>query len=550
MAGYVDRIFKDTVSVDEIFNKYKPRNLKDVAKVTRIAPSPTGFMHLGGIYAALINYMLAKKSNGVMFLRIEDTDTKREVDGAVELICSSLDKYKIKVDEGFDKDAKEFGSYGPYKQSQRKQIYHSFIKQMLIDGIAYPCFASQEELENIRKNQEKEGARPGYYGKWAVWRNATEEQITTELDKNTPFVIRFKSNGNYENKIVINDGLKGKISFPENDLDVVICKTDGLPTYHFAHVIDDFLMGTTNVIRGDEWISSLPLHIQLFKTLGFKTPKYTHIAPLQKMDGDSRRKLSKRKDKEADIRFFDEMGYPEDAVVEYLLNLANSNFESWRQNNLTKPWQEFDLQLSKLSPSGALFDFNKLDSISKNIIAAMSREELFENVFLWSKTNNTKLYDIINGNKEYVTNIFGIERGGKNSRKDIAKYSDVWDEIKYFFDDEFTVDDIIKSELEKIKNYKEIALKYLEILDTNKNQQEWFLDMQNLATKFNFATSGKDFKETPDKYNGTITDFIKIFRIMITGKINSPDISQIQKVMGDNMVKNRIKKFIDGSYDK
>ena len=549
MAGYVDRIFKDTVSVDEIFNKYKPRNLKEGAKVTRIAPSPTGFMHLGGIYAALINYMLAKKSNGVMFLRIEDTDTKREVDGAVELICSSLDKYKIKVDEGFDKDAKEFGSYGPYKQSERKQIYHSFIKQMLIDGIAYPCFASQEELENLRKQQEKEGIRPGYYGKWAVWRNATQEQITTELDKNTPFVIRFKSNGNYENKIVINDGLKGKISFPENDLDVVICKTDGLPTYHFAHVIDDFLMGTTNVIRGDEWISSLPLHIQLFKALGFKTPKYTHIAPLQKMDGDSRRKLSKRKDKEADIRFFDEMGYPEDAVIEYLLNLANSNFESWRQNNLTKPWQEFDLQLSKLSPSGALFDFNKLDSISKNIIAAMSKEELFENVFLWAKTNNVKLYDIMN-NKDYVTNIFGIERGGKNSRKDIAKYSDIFDEIKYFFDDEFVVEKNVIQELGKVKNYKEIAKKYLEILDTNKNQQEWFCDMQTLATEFNFATNGKELKENRDKYNGGITDFIRIFRIMITGKINSPDISQIQKVMGDNMVKNRIMKFVNGDYDK
>lgn len=550
MPSYIDRIFTDTISIDEIFNKYKPRDLKEGAKVTRVAPSPTGFMHLGGIYAALINYMLAKKSDGVMFLRIEDTDTKREVDGAVELICSSLDKYKIKVDEGFDKDAKEFGSYGPYKQSERKQIYHSFIKQMLVDGLAYPCFASQEELENLRKQQEKEGARPGYYGKWAVWRNATEEMVTAELDKNTPFVIRFKSNGNYENKIVINDGLKGKISFPENDLDIVICKADGLPTYHFAHVVDDFLMGTTNVIRGDEWISSLPLHIQLFKTLGFKAPKYTHIAPLQKIDGGSRRKLSKRKDKEADIRFFDEMGYPEDAVVEYLLNLANSNFENWRQNNLTKSWQEFDLQLSKLSPSGALFDFNKLDNISKNIIAAMSKEDLFDNVLIWAKTNDTKLYNIINNNKNYVTNIFGIERGGKNSRKDISKYSDVWGEIKYFFDDEFTIDDVVKNELEKVKNYKEIALKYLEILDTNKNQQEWFLDMQTLATEFNFATSGKEFKENRDKYNGTITDFIKIFRVMITGKINSPDISQIQKVMGDNMVKNRIKKFIGGGYDK
>ncbi len=550
MASYIDRIFKDVFSVDEIFNRYKPRNLKEGAKVVRVAPSPTGFMHLGGIYAGLINYMLAIQSGGVMFLRIEDTDTKREVDGAVELICSSLNKYKINVDEGFNKDTKEFGTYGPYKQSDRKKIYHSFIKQMLIDGLAYPCFATPEELENIRKTQETQAIRPGYYGKWAVWRNATEEQINAELDKNIPVAIRFKSNGNYENKITINDGLKGKINFPENDLDIVICKADGLPTYHFAHVIDDFLMGTTHVIRGDEWLNSLPLHVQLFKTLGFKLPKYIHISPLQKMDGGSRRKLSKRHDKEADIRFFDREGYPEDAVIEYLLNLANSNFESWRLNNPNKPWQEFELQISKLSPSGALFDFNKLDNISKNIIAAMTKEELFDNVFCWAETNDTKLYEIMKNNKEYVINIFGIERGLKNSRKDIAKYSDVWGEIKYFFDDEFNVEQSVIQELKAVNNYKEIAKKYIEILDTNKNQQDWFIDMQNLAIEFNFATNGKEFKENPDKYNGTITDFIKLFRIMITGKINSPDISQIQKVMGDNRVKNKIEKFISGDYDK
>ena len=550
MVTYIDRIFKDVIPTSEIFNKYKTRNLLENAKVVRVAPSPTGFMHLGGIYAGLVNYMLAKKSNGVMFLRIEDTDTKREVEGAVELICSSLNKYKIKVDEGFDKDAKEFGNYGPYKQSDRKQIYHSFIKQMLIDGLAYPCFATPEELENIRKTQETQGIRPGYYGKWAVWRNATEEQINAELDKNTPVAIRFKSNGNYENKITISDGLKGKINFPENDLDIVICKADGLPTYHFAHVIDDFLMGTTHVIRGDEWLNSLPLHIQLFKTLGFKLPKYVHISPLQKMDNGSRRKLSKRHDKEADVRFFDRVGYPEDAVIEYLLNLANSNFESWRQNNPQTPWQEFDLQISKLSPSGALFDFNKLDNISKNIIAGMTKEELFDNVFHWSETNDTKLYNVMKNNKEYVINIFGIERGIKNSRKDIAKYSDVWGEIQYFFDNEFKIETDIKNELEKVVNYKEIAKKYLEILDINKNQQEWFSDMQNLAVEFNFAPSGKDFKENPNKYNGTITDFVKIFRIMITSKINSPDISQIQQVMGEKRVRDRITKFINGDYDK
>ena len=539
---FIDRIFdKNLISVDEILAKYKKRELPEGARVTRVAPSPTGFMHLGGIYAALINERIAHQSGGKFFLRIEDTDTKREEKGAVELICSSLSYYDLQVDEGFDKDAVEFGDYGPYKQSERRDIYNSFIKKMLMDGSAYLCFATEAQLDEIRKKQEAQGIRPGYYGEYAIWRSASIEQVEKELDNGTPFVIRFKSPGNYNNKIVIQDGLKGKISFPENDLDVVICKADGLPTYHFAHVVDDFLMGTTHVIRGDEWISSLPLHIQLFRAMGFKTPKYTHIAPLQKMDGESRRKLSKRHDKEADVRFYDKIGYPKDAVIEYLLNLANSSFEGWRKQNPDKHWKEFKLELSKLSPSGALFDFVKLDNISKQIIAKMTKDEIFNNVSVWAKNNDEKLYDLILNNENYIRDILGIERTGeKNSRKDIAKYSDIMEEVKYFFDDEFILTDDVKAELASIKSYKEIITEYLNIIDIEKSKNDWFLDMQNIAKKFNYATNLKEYKLNPDAYNGDITMVIKIFRILITGKINSPDLSQIQKVMGRSRVIDRI----------
>lgn len=539
---FIDRIFSEVITVPEIFEKYKRRDLKEGAKVTRVAPSPTGFMHLGGVYAALINERVAHQSGGIFFLRIEDTDTKREAEGAVELICSSLASYEINVDEGFDCNAKEFGNYAPYKQSERREIYKSFIKKMLKDGTAYFCFATEEELNDIRKEQEKQGLRPGYYGKWAIWRNKPIEEVEAKINSGVPFVIRFKSPGNYDNKIVVTDGLKGKISFPENDLDIVIYKGDGLPTYHFAHVIDDYLMGTTHVIRGDEWLSSLPLHIQLFKALGFKAPKYTHIAPIQKMDGESRRKLSKRHDKEADIRFYDKVGYPHDAVIEYLLNLANSSFEGWRKQNPDLSWREFKLEISKLSPSGALFDFVKLDNISKQIIACMSTEEIFNNVYKWAENYEPTLYKLIKGNEEYIKNILSIERTGeKNARKDIAKYADIYEEVRYFFDDEFKLSSEVITELKTIKYYKEIIEEYLKIVDITKTKDEWFEDMKLISNKFGYAVNIKDYKNDPSKYNGNITDTVKIFRILLTGKINSPDLNQIQKVMGIQRVIKRLK---------
>ncbi len=543
--SFIDKIFPNPLpTIDEIENKYKRRTLPDGAKVTRVAPSPTGFMHIGGIYAGLINERLAHQSEGVFFLRIEDTDTKREVEGATELICSSLANYGIKADEGFDANGNEIGSYGPYKQSERKEIYQAYIKQMLSDGRAYPCFATQEELDELRKNQELSGARPGYYGRYAKYRDLSPEKIEEKLDAGIPFVIRFKSNGSYNNKIVIQDGLKGKINFPENDLDVVIMKSDGLPTYHFAHVIDDYLMGTTHVIRGDEWLSSLPLHVQMFKSMGFKVPKYTHIAPIQKMDGDSRRKLSKRHDPEADVRYYDTVGYPKVAVIEYLLNLANSNFEDWRRNNRDKSYKEFPVSLNKLSPSGALFDFVKLNNISKEIVAQMTTDEIFENTYNWAKNHDEKLYSLMNSTPDYVKSILSIERtGAKNARKDIAKYSDVLGEIIYFFDEDFKLSDEAKSELKSIPQSKEIVNAYIPMFDENDSKEEWFAKMQNLASQFNYAQNAKMFKENPEQYNGDISQVVKIFRILLTGKTQTPDLSEIQHTMGKERVLNRLKEI-------
>lgn len=540
--SFIDKIFPNTLpTVEEIEAKYKRRNLDDGAKVTRIAPSPTGFMHIGGIYTALICERVAHQSNGVFFLRIEDTDTKREVEGATELICSSLANYGIIPDEGFDATGREFGDYAPYKQSARKEIYQAYIKKMLETGLAYPCFATPEELEKIRHEQEVSGARPGYYGRWAKYRDYPIEKVEEKLASGTPFVIRFKSNGSYNNKIVIQDGLKGKINFPENDLDIVIMKSDGLPTYHFAHVIDDYLMGTTHVIRGDEWLSSLPLHVQMFKAMGFKVPKYTHIAPIQKMDGDSRRKLSKRHDPEADVRYYDSVGYPRTAVIEYLLNLANSSFEGWRRANPNASYKDFKLELNKLSPSGALFDFVKLNNISKEIIAKMTTDEIFKNTYDWARANDEKLLKIMDENPDYVRAILSIERtGAKNSRKDIAKYSDVLGEITYFFDDNFSLSDDAKSELKSVKNYAELVNAYIPMFNENDTKEEWFAKMQQLADQFNFAKNGKEYKANPSAFNGDISSVVKVFRILITGKTMSPDLSEIQHVMGRDRVLSRL----------
>lgn len=535
-----NKVFPEKLpTINEIENKYPKRELPEGAMVTRIAPSPTGYMHIGSLYTALISERLAHKSNGVFYLRIEDTDKKREVEGAVDVIVESLKHYNINIDEGPDTTGKENGIYGPYKQSERGNIYNSYAKKLLDEGLAYPCFCTSEEIDEIRAKQEESKDRIGYYGNWAVWRNKSQQEVLKAIEEGKKPIIRFKSEGNFDSKISTNDILKGNKELPENDQDIVLIKSDGLPTYHFAHVIDDHLMGTTHVIRGDEWLSSTPLHLQLFEKMGWKPPQYGHLSPIQKIEGESRRKLSKRKDPEAGMIYYETEGYPESAVIEYLLNLASSGFEDWRKNNPNSDYSDFGLKLEKLPSSGALFDFAKLNDISKEIVSKYSAEELFEKVLIWSEKNNEVLFSTMNSNTEYVKKILDIERGGYTKRrKDISKWSDVQNYIEYFFDDNFKAN-IIDTNSD-VNSIKEITSAFLETYDENDSNEEWFSKIKSIAIKNGYADSPKLFKSEPEKYKGTVADVAKILRVLVTGRVQSPDLYSIMKIMGRNKIEDRL----------
>lgn len=539
----IEKLFPELLpTIEEIEKKYPERNLKEGAMVTRIAPSPTGFMHIGSLYTALISERLAHQTEGVFYLRIEDTDKKREVEGASKLITKSLNYYDIKTNEGENVLGEEIGQYGPYKQSERANIYKAYIKHLVGKGLAYPCFSTSEELEEIHKKQEEEGIRPGYYNNWAIWRNKSEKEILEALEQKKPFVIRFKSNGNFENKILIEDVLLGKKELSENDQDIVIMKSDGLPTYHMAHVIDDHLMQTTHVIRGNEWLPSLTLHLQLFRAMEWKAPKYGHIFPIQKMEGSSKRKLSKRKDPEANVDFFEEQGYPKDAIIEYLLNLANSNFEDWRKQNPDKDNKEFVLTFKKLASSnGPLFDFVKLDNISKEIISKYTAEEVYNKTLAWAKKYDLPFAEKIEKHSDYVKKIFNIERGTK-ARKDIGKWSDAKNEINYFFDEDFSITEKeIKELLLGIDDIQPIINSFINSYDEKDNREEWFEKIKEIGKENGFAEDMKKYKENPENYKGNVADVAKIFRVLLTGKTQTPDLYSIIQVMGKERVFNRLK---------
>ncbi len=529
----------------EIEAKYPVRQLPEGAKVTRVAPSPTGFMHIGGIYAGLLSERVAHQSNGKFYLRIEDTDQKRIKEGALELISNSLGRYGIFADEGVDKDGQDFGSYGPYTQSKRKEIYQAYIKSLLEQGLAYPCFCAAEDLDIMRKIQEKTSVRPGYYGKYAKCRNLTDEQILENLKAGKPFVIRFKSNGDNNKRMIIKDLIKGDLALPENDIDVIIMKGDGLPTYHFAHAVDDHLMGTTHVTRGDEWVSSVPLHIQLFVALGWKAPKYAHFAPLQKTEDGKKRKLSKRHDPEASITYFWEKGYPEGALMEYLLNLINASFEDWRRNNPDKDAFEFPVNFNKISnAAGALFDFVKLNSISKEVIAKMSAEQVYEFVLKWAKEYNSSFADRLKNNKDYVVQILNIERNiGKKSRKDLTKWEDVEQDLTYFFDDLFGITEQEKMELLSplaIDDIQLIAKDFSALYNPSEDKDTWFAHIKEIAEKYGFATDMKAYKENPTAFKGNVSDVAKVLRVLLTGRDKTPDLYDIMRILGQDKVKARL----------
>ncbi|OQB44533.1 MAG: Glutamate--tRNA ligase [Parcubacteria group bacterium ADurb.Bin159] len=542
-ASFLGSFFGDCPHREEIFKRYPKRKLPQGAMVTRIAPSPTGFMHIGSIYTALISERFAHQTNGVYFLRIEDTDKKREIKDAYKIIIESLDKFNLSPDEGEDINGKEKGNYGPYRQSKRKEIYKAFIKYLIEIGRAYPCFCTEEELEEMRREQEKLKVRTGYYGKWAKWREADEEMVKKMLVKNKPYVIRFKSLGNNKNKFIHNDLIKGWLELPENDLDVVIMKSDGLPTYHFAHVIDDYLMGTTHIFRGDEWLSSVPIHYELFEALNLERPNYGHIAPINKIDeSGGKRKLSKRKDPEANISFYDKEGYPKIAVIEYLMNLANSDFEDWRKNNPDKPYTEFKLSLKGLSASnGPLFDKIKLDDISKEIISKIKAEEVYKEVLAWASKYDNDFKRILKKDKKYWLAIFSIERGGEKPRKDISHWSEVKDTFAFFIKEKFVPQDWanFKSVLQS-EEIKEIIGQYKKIFDFNDSREKWLEKIKQIAANFNFAPDIKTYKNNKDKYRGHIGEIAQVIRFAITGRTKTPDLYQIMQILGEEECKKRL----------
>ncbi len=429
-------IFPNAKEISYYEEKYPRRNLSEGAMVLRVAPSPTGNVHIGTIYQALIGKKVANQSGGVFYLRIEDTDQKREVEGGINQIIESLRNFDIEPDEGMISETESKGIYGPYRQSLRKDIYQAYAKHLLEQGKAYPCFCSLQELDEIRKKQEAAKVRTGYYGVWAKCRNLSVEEMAEKIKAGEPYIIRFKSPGREDKKIKHKDVIKGNVEFPENDQDVIIIKADGLPTYHFAHAIDDHLMGTTHVTRGDEWLSSVPLHLQLFQELGFKAPKYAHTPTLLKNDNGNKRKISKRKDPEAAASYYAEVGIPSLAVKEYLMNIANSSFENWRRQNPEKSFEEFDFHLNKMSVSGALFDMIKLLDVSKTVISRFDAEKVYNLSLEWAKRYDKELAQMLE-NKEYSLKVFGIERGNKKPRKDIAKWSDVKENIEYMYDEKF-----------------------------------------------------------------------------------------------------------------
>ena len=489
-------IFPNAKDISYYEEKYPERNLKEGAIVTRYAPSPTGFMHIGGLYQALIAKKLANQTDGVFFLRIEDTDQKREVENAVSGIVNSLKEFAIEPDEGMIAEGESKGNYGPYKQSERKEIYQAYAKYLIEQGKAYPCFCTPEEGEEIRAKQEAAKIRPGYYGVWAKCRNVTVEEAMQRIKNGESYIIRFKSPGREDRKIKHKDVIKGNVEFPENDQDIVIIKADGLPTYHFAHAIDDHLMRTTHVIRGDEWLSSVPLHLQLFHELGFRPPKYAHIAPIMKNDNGNKRKLSKRKDPEAAVEYYEKEGIPQEAVKEYLLNIANSNFENWRRANKDKSIEEFELQLNKMSVSGALFDMVKLLDVGKTVISKFTAEKVYKEALTWANKYDETLSKML-ADKEYSLKVLGIERGNKKPRKDIVKWSDVKENIEYMYDENFYAKtpeyqyQVIneKEDVEKILNL------YIEkYYDDNDDKDTWFDKIKELAGKMGYAKEVKEFK--------------------------------------------------------
>ena len=526
---------------------YPERNLPDGAVVSRFAPSPTGFVHMGSLLAAFIAKKVPKETNGIFYLRIEDTDGKRSVENGVQGIIDDLKNFHIDIDEGVISETEEKGNYGPYIQSKRKEIYETYAKHLVEQGLAYPCFCSPEEIDEIRKIQEINKERIGYYGSYAKCRFLTNEERAKRIKNGDPYIVRLKSPGDFNKKVELNDLVRGKIEFPENDLDIVIIKSDGLPLYHFAHVIDDHLMHTTHILRGEEWISSTPVHLQLFKVLGFKTPKYAHLGVIMKIDEDgTRRKLSKRKDPEAAVSYYHEQGIPVEAVKLYLMTIANSNFEGWWDQNPTLSYDDFKFDFKKMSVSGSLFDLEKLLNISRSYISRLKASEVFDETLKWAKEFDTEFASIIETNKDYTTAILNIEREQKKPRKDYESFSSIKNYIWYMFDEYFT--DNLNYEFQKITDKEEIknilSTYITKYYDDNDDKETWFNKIKNLSAELGYCADMKEYKLNPDAYKGNVADISTVIRVATTTSSQTPDLYEILKLLGKDRIQNRFSKFM------
>ena len=536
-------LFPDvTLTPDELEARFPQRQLPEGAIVTRMAPSPTGFVHLGNLVQGLTAERMAHQSGGVLFLRVEDTDAKREVPGAVEVLINTLKHYGIHFDEGATIDG-DNGNYGPYRQRQRAGIYHVYAKKLVAQGQAYPCFATEEELAAMREKQEANKENTGYYGKYAIWRDRSLDEIQAQLAAGNPWVLRFKSDGSIENQFKFDDLVKGKLTVTENDIDHVLLKSDGIPTYHFAHAVDDHLMRTTHVVRGDEWLPTLPFHIQLFKALDFKLPKYVHIGPLMKMDGTSKRKLSKRKDPELALTFYKAEGFPVEAVYEYIMTILNSNFEDWRRANPDAPAGDFKFSPKKLNPAGSLFDYAKLTDVSKNVISKMDAPTVCRLLTEWAQEFEPDFGAKLAADPEYATRILAIGRGGKKPRKDLAVWKDAKEYMGFFYDeylqqpvfDEKFSKDTVKTALEK----------FIAVYDYADDPTVWFDKVKAITEEMGFTTDMKAYKADPAAFPGTVADISTFIRQAVTGKTNAPDLHTVMQILGKERSLQRIQNTIN-----
>ncbi len=523
--------------------KYPPRDLKEGARVTRFSPSPTGFLHFGNLFTCLVSYKTAKDTDGVFFVRVEDTDQKRKVEGAIEVMLKGLSVYGIEPDEGVIAEGKEIGNYGPYYQTARKDIYQTYAKSLVIQGLAYPCFMTAEELDGIRASQENESIK-GVWGKYAKHRDLSLEEIEERISRGEQWTLRLKSPGTLEGKCRFDDLIRGKIEMPENVQDIVLLKSDGIPTYHFAHAIDDHLMRTTHVTRGDEWIASIPIHLQLFRVLGFKPPKYAHIAPIMKEENGGKRKLSKRKDPEAKVTYYAEQGFPKESVTEYIMTLANSNFEDWRRINANESIDKFPINIKKMSVSGALFDMVKLADVSKNVICKMPAEKVFALSYEWAKEYNKELAALYEQDRERATAILNIDRENKKPRKDIAKWSDIPDYISYMYDETFTPCYELTGNATPALAVK-VLEKYRDIVNLDDDKDTWFSRIKDMCESVGCTPNVKEYKQNPNAFDGHVGDVSTVIRVALTGRTNTPDLYSITALLGKERVINRLENALD-----